>query len=214
VNGGPVERSRDFERFVTFIDAMVAIAITLLVLPLVDMVGELGDGAVGALLSAHTDEIGGFLLSFVVIANAWFTQHHVVRSVIAPDQLVMRLMMFWTLTIVILPFPTALVAKAGHDPTTKIFYIGTLALTSGTVAVLCWAVGRKRDIRDTDDKPNPALGIGSTIGFVVALAISLMVPSTSYYPLLLLLLPGPVIALWRRARRRSGKPASAPRTPE
>ncbi len=30
------ERSRDLERFITFIDAIVAIAITLLVLPLVD----------------------------------------------------------------------------------------------------------------------------------------------------------------------------------
>jgi uncharacterized membrane protein len=206
VDGGQVERSRDFERFVTLIDAMVAIAITLLVLPLVDLVGELGDGPVGTLLSTHTAEIGGFLLSFVVIANAWGTQHHVVRHVVAQDPLVTRLMMFWTLTIVILPFPTALVAKAGHDPATKIFYIGALALTSATVAVMCWAIGRNRAIRDTDDKPNPALAIGSTIGFLVALGISLTIPSTSYYPLLLLLLPSPILAGWRRIRGRPTTP--------
>ena len=34
-------RSRDLERFITFIDAIVAIAITLLVLPLVDLATEI-----------------------------------------------------------------------------------------------------------------------------------------------------------------------------
>jgi hypothetical protein len=45
-----VERSRDFERFITFIDAIVAIAITLLVLPLVDLATELDRGPVTGLL--------------------------------------------------------------------------------------------------------------------------------------------------------------------
>lgn len=38
-------RSRDLERFITFIDAIVAIAITLLVLPLVDLATEIEPGA-------------------------------------------------------------------------------------------------------------------------------------------------------------------------
>ncbi len=45
------ERSRDVERFVTFLDAIAAIAITLLVLPLVELTGELsGDVEIGELL--------------------------------------------------------------------------------------------------------------------------------------------------------------------
>ena len=40
---GQQERSRDFERLLTFVDAIVAIAITLLVLPLVDVVAGLKD---------------------------------------------------------------------------------------------------------------------------------------------------------------------------
>ncbi len=194
------ERSRDFERFITFIDAVVAIAITLLVLPLVDLTLELGDGSVWQLLKDHKVEIGGFLLSFVVIANAWLAQHRSVRTVVAHDPVVTWLMLLWTLTIVILPFPTALVAQSGHQPATKIFYIGTMTLTSAVLTVICWAIGRNRAIRDSDAKPPLAHAIGSTIAFVVALVISLVIPAASYYPLLLLLLPSPLLAVWRRNR--------------
>lgn len=204
MSNGEVGRSRDFERFITFIDAIVAIAITLLVLPLVEVAGELGDGSVTELLRAHQAEIGGFLLSFLVIANAWFSQHHALRSVIGSDSLVDRLLMLWTLTIVILPFPTALVAESGHQAAVKIFYIGLMALTSAVQAVLCWAIGRNRSIRDTDAKPDAAYGLGSTVGFLVALAVMLLLPATSYYPLLVLLLVSPLIRMWRgRTGRRS-----------
>ncbi len=87
---GQRERSRDFERFVTFIDAVVAIAITLLVLPLVDLTVDF-EGSVTVLLR-NLAEIGGFLLSFIVIANAWFAQHRAISTVVAQDRLVSRLM--------------------------------------------------------------------------------------------------------------------------
>jgi uncharacterized membrane protein len=203
-----VERSRDFERFVTFVDAVVAIAITLLVLPLVDVAGQLHGGSVAHLLTAHSAEIWGFLLSFVVIAALWFAQHRTIRTVVAQDPVVTRLMVGWTLTIVVLPFPTALVAEAGEQPATKVFYIGTMALSSAFLAVICWAVARNRDIRDSDEKPDPAGAVGATVAFLVALAVSLAIPATGYYPLLLLLLPDRLVDLWRR-RTHDGRPAGA-----
>jgi uncharacterized membrane protein len=195
-----VERTRDFERFVTFIDAVVAIAITLLVLPLVDVAGELGDGSVTRLLADHTEQIGGFLLSFVVIAALWFAQHRALRTVIAHDPLLTRLMVAWTLTIVALPFPTALVAEAGSQAATKVLYIGTMALSSTLTALMCWAISRNRSIRDSDERPDLAGASGAAVTFVVALVISLVLPATGYYPLLLLLVSGPAIAWWRQRR--------------
>jgi uncharacterized membrane protein len=200
------ERTRDFERFLTFIDAIVAIAITLLVLPLVDLTAELDGGSVADLLRHHQVEIGGFLLSFMVIASSWGAQHRAVRTVIAASPMITRLMMLWTLTIVILPFPTALVAASGHQPTTKIFYIGMMTLTSAVLTALCWTIGRNRAVRDSDETPDTLKALGSTLGFAAALAISLIFPQASYYPLLLLLLSSRLIDLWRVWRRR--------RTPE
>ncbi|QWZ08749.1 DUF1211 domain-containing protein [Nocardioides panacis] len=195
------ERSRDLERLLTFVDAVAAIAITLLVLPLVDLVPELQENdSVAGLLRAHQVDVGAFLLSFVVIWSLWSAQHRLMRTVIAQDHVVSRLLMLWTLTIVFLPFPTALVTREGHEPVTKVLYIGTMALSSACLALIAHRVGRQRSVRDTDVRPDPAPAWATTIGFLVALALSLAVPALDYLPLLLLLLTEPTV----RAARRIG----------
>jgi uncharacterized membrane protein len=64
-------RERDLERFLTFIDAVVAIAITLLVLPLAEAGSEINqDETVAEVLREHVVDIFGFLLSFAVISRS------------------------------------------------------------------------------------------------------------------------------------------------
>ncbi len=101
------DRERDLDRFLTFVDAVVAIAITLLVLPLAELAPELGDGSVTDLLREHEGELLGFFLSFAVIARLWLAQHSTVSSLVRQDRQVVSLMLLWLLTIVVLPFPTA-----------------------------------------------------------------------------------------------------------
>lgn len=203
------ERERDFERFLTFVDAIVAIAITLLVLPLVDVAGELGDrGSVGTLLSHNTGQIGAFFLSFLVIANLWLAQHRVLRSVIAASEWLTRLLLLWTLTIVVLPFPTALVA--GHDvgdqAVTKLLYIGTMAASSLVLSLICLEIRRNAALRDSDDVPDVVRAFATFGTFVVVLVLMLALPALSYWPLLLLFLPDRLVALWRRRPARSARP--------
>jgi uncharacterized membrane protein len=200
-------RSRDLDRFLTFVDAVVAIAITLLVLPLVDVTGELGKGdSVAQLLSDHLPQLYGFLLSFAVIAQLWFSQHHVVSSLVEQDPLVSRLLVLWLLTIVVLPFPTALVARAGGQPTTKIFYIGTMAVSAVCLALISRRIAARREIRDSDQAPDPTTAVVTALVFGLALALTLLLPATGYYVLLLLLLTDVLSASWRRFRshRRTG----------
>ena len=194
------DRERDLDRFLTFVDAVVAIAITLLVLPLADAAAEVGTGSVGDLLREHEDQLLGFFLSFVVIAQLWFAQQRIVSSLVVQDALVTRLMITWTLTIVFLPFPTALVAQEGHQATTKVLYVGTMALSSLLLALMAWAIGRDRTIRDSDRRPDPAPSVATVVGFALALALTLVFPDLGYYPLFLLLLTGPVTHALRRAR--------------
>jgi uncharacterized membrane protein len=190
VSSGPERaRERDFERFLTFVDAVVAIAITLLVLPLVDLAGELGDGgSVADLLGDHLAELGSAVLSFVVIARLWLAQHETVRDVVA------QLMLLWLLLIVFLPVPTALLADGGSQALTKVLYIGTMAVSSFCVAGMALRIRRTPAIRGSGDGPD---GIGATTAgatMLLALAISLAIPATSYFPLLLLLVADPIVA--------------------
>ena len=184
-----VDRERDFDRFLTFIDAIVAIAITLLVLPLVDVAGSLTNGgSVSGLVSDHSSQIGAFLLSFAVIANLWLAQRQVLRHVVAADGAVTRLLLLWTLTIVFLPFPTALIT--GHDvseqPATKTLYVGTMAVSALVLTLVTVAVRRDRALRDSDSPPDVVPSLVTGVTFLAALGLMLLFPALNYWPLLLL----------------------------
>lgn len=197
------ERNRDLDRFLTFLDAVVAIAITLLVLPLVELAGEAGGGtgSVAHLLHEHDAEIGAFLLSFAVISRLWFVQHRALRNVVAYDDRIAGLLALWMLFIVFLPFPTALVAETAGDALTKILYIGTMILATIVLCLVEELLVRHPELSDGGGLPDPVTGWSSVALLTVALAITLLVPVTSFFPLFLLLLADGIARRWRRLRR-------------
>jgi uncharacterized membrane protein len=197
------ERHRDFDRLLTFIDAVVAIAITVLVLPLSELGSEAREGDAADLLREHSDDLLGFVLSFVVIARLWLGQHHIVSGVVRQTPRLTWLLLAWSFTIVFLPFPTSLVAITDHDPGVKILYLGTMAVSSMILAAVAWEIGRDDSVRDTDEGPGVWPSAGVAVGFLVALAVMLAFPDSSYWPLLLLFLVDPITRLVRRATART-----------
>lgn len=200
------ERHRDLDRLLTFVDAAIAIAMTLLVLPLVELTTDAeGLDDTGALVREHQAELWSFLLSFAVIWQFWFAQHDALRPVVRPLPALNRLLMLWTLTIVFLPFPTALIARTDvDDPVTKLLYIGTLLLSSLWIAMINVLVRRSPQITDGSPAPDAAPGIVTVILLGAALVIALAFPATSYFPLLLLFLTGPALRIFRRNALPSG----------
>lgn len=195
------ERHRDLDRFLTFVDAVAAIAITLLVLPLAELGGELDGGiTVGHLLREHQNQIGSFLLSFAVIANLWFVQHRSLRPLMLLTSPIARLLELWTFTIVVLPFCTELVAGAGGDPVTKLLYFGAIGVGGMCLALVGEIMRRRPELTDGTPSRDPLEGWASVTLLAVALVLTLAVPSLSYYPLLLLLLDGRLARLVRRMR--------------
>jgi uncharacterized membrane protein len=196
------ERHRDLDRLLTFVDAVVAIAITLLVLPLAEAGGEVERvGGAVQLLREHTDELLGFGLSFVVIARLWVGQHRIVSGLVNQSTALMWLLLAWAFTIVFLPFPTSLVATSDHDAGAKVLYIGTMAVSSLVLTVIAALIGRNRHLRDTDETPGVLQSSATTVAFLVALVITLLFPETSYWPLLVLALVDPIARLWHRYER-------------
>jgi uncharacterized membrane protein len=201
-----VERERDFDRFLTFIDAIVAIAVTLLVLPLIEIAGDVSELSVGDLLHQHTGQIFSFLLSFFVIAQLWFAQHNIVRTVVVQDRIVTRCLMVWALTIVVLPVPTALVSGSHEGDKTEVLYIGTMALSSLSLTVASLRVAANPRIRDGGIPANPVDSITTLAIMLLAMVLSLVIPGAGYLPLLLLLASGRVSAVVRSRRKRVVQP--------
>ena len=135
------------ERKIGLTDAVVAIAMTLLILPLVEVTGEVDADSPTNFLVHHWDLLLSFVVSFLVIYVFWAAQSTALRRLSGSSVDVPwlgPLNMCWLLVIAFLPFPTAVV---GRDLSTASapLYIGSMfvlsALTSGITVVVDRAVG-------------------------------------------------------------------------
>ena len=103
------------ERVVTFSDAVVAIAITLLALGLTVPGGRKGMTNGQLLHQLHDGWPAdlAFLISFAVIGNHWAAHRRVFRYACRMNGLVSRLNMLWLLMLVVTPFATNLLSGSG-----------------------------------------------------------------------------------------------------
>ena len=121
---------RGLGRLVGFSDGVVAIAITLLVLPLVTAATEVTTDA-WTFLVANAYQLFVFVLSFAVIGRFWIVHHQTYENVIGYRPAMLWATLFWLLTIVLLPFPTQLLASSDHQsPLVYCLYIGTMLATA------------------------------------------------------------------------------------
>jgi uncharacterized membrane protein len=198
-----VAAAKDPDRLLLFTDAVVAIAVTLLVLPLVDVVPEVAreHGKATEVFTAHQAAIWTFLLSFVVIIRIWMAHHRVFQHVRAYSTALILCNAGWLLAIVVLPFTTEMVGVFDSDRFTTGIYIGNVLAASGLQAAMNFIIRADPEVA-SEENPIPAnfaVGSAMTAGLLVlALVFALVVPTVNYRALLLLLLSGPLEALWRR----------------
>jgi uncharacterized membrane protein len=192
-----MQTERGLERLVGFTDAVVAIAITLLVLPLVESARDVHT-SVADFLSSNTTSLFTFALSFVVIAGFWRVQHRRFESVTGYNPPLVWATMLWLFAIVFLPLPTELLGGAVDDDRgAHALYIGTMVLSTVAGLLQEWVIRRSPALRaGLAGSLVPALV--TTAIMVLALAASVAVPALGLWPLLLLLLTEPVLRLGRR----------------
>jgi uncharacterized membrane protein len=210
-----VRTARGLDRFITFLDAVVAIAITLLVLPLADVLGgERLPASVADVFTQNGPRFGAFLLSFVVIARLWSGHHRLVERVGGYDTGFVMVNLGWALTIVFLPFATQLAsAYPAQDRLAVAVYVGTITLSSVFLAVVAMLVWRRPALRRegvTEQAAFPRAAFVTTGLLVLALALGTAIPAVNYYGLLLLVLTGPVDRLLPGGPRRNGTGSSDP----
>ncbi|WP_020497572.1 TMEM175 family protein [Sciscionella marina] len=188
------------ERLVLFTDAVTAISITLLVLPLVDLVPEVASAHRPAsdVITGHLSQIWSFLLSFTVIANIWREHHRTFSTVTKTTRALMMWNTGWLLSVVVMPLPTEMIgAFGGHDRFVAAFYYAVL---------LAGVVCRLAMLKVLKSNPGMVEGEGeatrrriahlhtdgyvNVLAVVLAFIIALAVPVLQYWSLLLLILPG------------------------
>ncbi|MGV9294330.1 TMEM175 family protein [Amycolatopsis sp. NPDC003676] len=196
------------ERLVLFTDAVTAISITLLILPLVDLVPEVASAHEHAseVITGHFDQIWSFLLSFAVIANIWREHHRTFSSVATVTRPFTMWNMGWLLSVVVLPLPTEMIGAFGRDRFVAVFYYATLLAGMVCRFGMLRILKSAPELMDEDDRDPEALqelyqeSYLNVLALVLALALALAVPALQYYSLVLLVLPGRRAFLRRRSR--------------
>ncbi len=191
---------RGLHRLMNFSDAVVAIAITLLILPLVDSASNIGKGGLATFLHHHDAQLLAFGLSFAVIWSFWWSQHQMLEHIEGYDRPLVVGMFVWILSIVFLPFPTELLSSATQGGQgVHALYVGTMLVTSVAVLVQEWAIVGKPELQAEDHRGEA--GIAEAVILVVLMTVILVVvitlPAIGLWSLSLLLLSRPIVALVR-----------------
>ncbi|MEV8377936.1 TMEM175 family protein [Kribbella sp. NPDC056861] len=185
--------TRNPDRLVLFTDAVVAIAVTLLILPLVEVVTESQSEGLDAraVITEHEPQIYGFLLSFVVISRFWLIHHSIFEHVKAYNTRLIQLNMLWLLCIVVLPFPTEIVGTYPSTRFTAGVYIGTLLALSICQLGLTLLIRNHKELEQESNPVtrNEVIGACGFTGLTtVAFLLAAFVPGVRFYALLLLIL--------------------------
>lgn len=194
----PISPLRPVERLVFFTDAVVAIAMTLLILPLLESVTEAARNGLdtAAYLREHDGQLFAFVLSFVIIAAFWRSHDRLFEHVERQDPVLLWLNVAWMFTIVWLPVATAMVGAMETEAVQLAVYIGTLLASSlASLAMVVWLRRRPGLLASGTSADDIRLGpvaIASGL-FALALLLAVAVPGVQYWAMLVLLF-NPVLA--------------------
>lgn len=192
----PGER-RSAERFLCFTDAVVAIAITLLVLPLTDVVHKaaVSNRSVSDILRENGSVFLGFLISFAVILGLWSAHSRVFQSVMIISPSLKLAAIVWLVGIVLLPFTTALIAELEYSRLGTELYIVNIGVCSGALSVACWvllrtpALGLSTEQRRRRSLRNSVINTGLSM---VTLSVAVLFPQLQLWVMVIMWMFSPV----------------------
>jgi uncharacterized membrane protein len=211
-----MDKQRGIERLIFFTDAVVAIAITLLILPLVEIVttdaNQKHQVPVSVFIHDNVGQFFAFALSFVIIARFWMANHEILLNTLKSTEVLIWLDIVWVFTIVLLPLPTEITAVYPHSLLTVSIYIGTGLASTLLLTAISYYLHRHPELQAKNSPIDGAQlwGIGSTAAaFLIALLLSWIFPAINYYSLLVLLLTFPLDRIMK-PRIRLREAAKAP----
>lgn len=187
---------RGFDRLVNFSDAVVAIAITILILPMVDEASSAGSQGIDDLVQGLLPQLSMFVLSFVIIAYFWLQHHRFFERLRRIDHRLMLINLAWLIGIVFMPFPTVLVVEEqGPNGWANGLYIGTMLYISVVQLLMKLHVKSHPELMSEGEPQNLYIPITVviTVTLLISLLLALTVPAIGLWSLFLLWL-SPVVS--------------------
>ncbi len=198
----------DLQRLVVFCDAVFAIVITLLVLPVTSEVEELRSSELAGQVWGLWPHFTGFTVSFLVVGRFWMVHHRMYARFVACDANLVRLSLVNLLTVTFTPFPEAVLGEhlMSGERFPVVFYAVSLTATSLSFTAV-WLHAVRRGL--VDQNLGPLQRREATTGAFVANGVFLISVGAAFFGLLpatlcwLVLLPAARSLLVRRQRARA-----------
>lgn len=186
---------RGFDRLVNFSDAVVAIAATLLVLPIVDTASYLNGHSVDKTIHQAVPAFLTFALSFLVIGRFWFSHHRFFERLTGYTPRLVWFNLMWLFGIVVMPFPTALIANASSsDRLAVLTYLGTMLWISLSQLLMSAEIYVRPDVLAPGEHRSSSLVFAGVLTGIlsVSFAIGAFWPSLGLWSLFLIVLIWPI----------------------
>ena len=227
---------RGFDRLVNFTDAVVAIAVTVLVLPLTALT-RVGEGqTVWDLIGDNSGLVTSFFFTFVVVAIMWGVHNRIVNGMRGYDSTIFWLNVGWIAAIAFLPWPAGLYGEEIGVGSTAVseysggeglggvglFYWCTLATVSAFGSMMAVHVRRHPELRlessgevVSADRRERWRGFAFAAYFVVVGLVSVVAPVVASWlplgiiPMSIVLRSGADVGAPPEAEEGSGPPGAA-----
>lgn len=197
------------DRVIAFSDAVVAIAITLTALPLVDSAHGLTSPASFFRDNGYALTAAG--LTFLLVGIFWRENHQLFVRVRGYLPVTLRINQMWLAAIVFLPVATVLDVSASdrHTRLATFIYGGTILLIIVLQRIQESVLEHHELVRpDADRQDDPGwLSWLTVMLMALSVGISLGLPHLGLWPMVLLTLTGPIQHLVRGRRRAPAAPA-------
>jgi uncharacterized membrane protein len=198
------------ERILFFSDAVMAIAITLLVidLKLPDIPVSLAATELAARLAELTPRIVSFVISFAVVGIYWSSHHRYFGYIRRYDGRLIFMNLVFLLFIVLMPFVASLLGQYGYLPIAVIAYGLAVAATGFSIGSIWWYASYHHRLVD-DDLDGEFIRVRNRVALVVPLIFVASVPFAWLSPIITLAIwwiaPFASILVLRVLERRSRK---------
>lgn len=140
-NTQDVRTGRSFDRLLNFTDAIVAVAITVLVLPIVDLRPRSGESTVWEVMNDNSGQLVTFAFTFVVVAVMWQVHNRIFAQLTGFDDAIFWLNLGWLLLIAFLPWSSSMygtgIDSFNPSGTAETWFSGGQGL--GGTGMLYWA---------------------------------------------------------------------------